>query len=208
MHIHVLVEGPSEQALLDPFLRRFQPAHSHTVHVHQGKGKLPSNFAATPDPKHRGLLDQLPAKLRAYGRTLNPALERVLVLVDADQEDCEELKKRLLALEASCDPAPTVLFRIAVEETEAFYLGDKKAVSKAFGVFKNGPYNHYVQDSVCGTWEVFQTVIAAPYEAKVHWAATIAPYLSTATSGKQLNRSPSFVHFLRALRTLAGEPWS
>jgi len=207
VHIHVLVEGPSEKALLDPFLRRFQPAHSHTVHAHQGKGKLPRDLGAPPDPRQRGLLDQLPAKLRAYGRTLNPEIERVLVLVDADQDDCVQLKERLVAVRERCDPAPVVLFRVAVEETEAFYLGDERAIRSAFGRVRRAPYDGYLQDSVCGTWEVFQAVIGAPYEAKVSWAAAIAPYLSTATTGRHANRSPSFVHFLHALRTLAGQPW-
>ncbi len=99
------------------------------------------------------------------------------------------------------------MFRIAIEETEAFYLGDKKAIRKAFGKCRQTPYQNYVQDSVCGTWEVFQSVIDAPYEAKVSWAKAIAPHLSTATTGKNANRSPSFLQFLRALRALAGQPW-
>jgi hypothetical protein len=205
MHIHVLVEGASEKALLDAFLPRFQPSHKHTVHAHQGKGSLPAP-GGVDDPKRRGLLDQLPAKLRAFGRTLDPSAERVLVLVDADSDGCEVLKARIDQVVRACRPPPTAMVRIAVEETEAFYLGDKRAIRAAFGRVRRAPYEAYVQDSICGTWEVFQAVIAAPYGAKVRWAEQIGPHLSVAESGRHRNRSPSFHQLCLALRRLAGEP--
>jgi hypothetical protein len=204
MHIHVLVEGASEKALLEGFLPRFQPRHSHTVHAHQGKGNLPVPGIPV-DQRHRGLLDQLPAKLRAFGKSLSPAVELVLVLVDADSDGCEELKARIVAVLDACDPRPTTMIRVAVEETEAFYLGDKRAIHKAFGTVRRAPYSTYGQDSVCGTWEVFQAVIGAPYDAKVRWAEKIAPHLSIAVSGKHRNRSPSFRQLCAALQMLAGE---
>lgn len=205
MRIHILVEGPSETALLRNWLQRFQPSHSHVIIEHQGRGRLSGNFDTAPDPTQRGLLDQLPAKLRAYGRTLNPATDRVLVLLDLDTSVCHQLKARLVALLAATTPAPEAMFRFAIEEVEAFYLGDKRAVRNAFGTLRRAPYDAYVQDSICGTWEVFQAVIAAPYVDKVGWAERIGMHLGTATDGRHANRSPSFREFCRALRFLAGE---
>jgi hypothetical protein len=151
-------------------------------------------------------LDRLPATLRAYGRALNPAAERVLVLVDLDADRCMDLKGRMTALLDLCDPAPAVLFRIAIEETEAFYLGDPAAIRRAFPQARLNKMRDYVQDNVCGTWELFRDVIGAQSEDKVEWAARMGEQLGTDWRGTQANRSPSFRQFCIALRKLAGEP--
>src|SRR5437899_11225286 len=116
MRLHILVEGRAEEVFLTEWLPRFLPAHPFIIISHQGKGRLSANPKKKPDPKQRGLLDQLPAKLRAFGKTLNADTDRVVVLVDLDDQDCHDLKKRLKLLLKHCDPAPTVLFRIAIEE--------------------------------------------------------------------------------------------
>jgi hypothetical protein len=128
-------------------------------------------------------------------------------LVDADNDKPLELRAELEAVLAACTPRPPTAIRVAVEETESFYLGDVAAIKLAFRTFKRGPYNRYVQDRICGTWEVFQAVVGWKYEAKVKWARAIAPHLSVATSGPALNRSPSFLDFYSGLKQLAGETW-
>lgn len=200
MRLHILVEGTSEEALLKAWLPRFLPSgHTYKIICHQGKGKLPKN----PSEKtNRGLLDQLPAKLRAFGKSFNSDTDRVLVLVDLDNEDCLDLKKRMTELLTYCDPSPTVLFRIAIEETEAFYLGDLTAIKKAFPKAKTNKANSYVQDSICGTWELFRDIIGEESENKVRWAKQIGPHLGIEC---KTNRSASFRHFCKALLRLAGE---
>lgn len=207
MRIHILVEGPSEKALLDVWFPRFLPGHRHHVIVLEGRGKLPLDIDVPPDPKQRTLLHQLPAKLKAFGRTLDPATDRVLVLLDLDTSDRDELEQRLntlLTAVAARGSAPNALFRLAIEEVEAFYLGDPPAIRAAFPCNER-KLRAYRQDSICGTWEVFQAVIAAPVEDKVGWAERIAPHLGTAFDGPDANRSPSFRQFCLALRQLAGE---
>jgi hypothetical protein len=201
--LHILVEGQSERRLLELWGPRLLPKHKLRLHPHQGKGHLPANARGHVDVKRRGLLDQLPAKLRALGRSLDSRLERVLVLVDADSEDCVALKRRLLALERCIHPCPSVLFRIAVEETEAFYLGDRRAIRAAFSRANLRLMENYAQDSQVGTWEIFRDVIGASGENKVEWATRIAPHLSTDCSS---NASPSFRALCRGLLSLAGEP--
>ncbi len=66
MKIHVLVEGPSEKAFMDRRASRAFNGHQFVIHPHQGKGRLPPTATVTPNPRHRGLLDLLPATLRAY----------------------------------------------------------------------------------------------------------------------------------------------
>jgi len=206
VRLHVLVEGPSEEALARGWLPRFLPRHTFTVIRHRGKGRLSGDALKVPDIRREGLLDQLPAKLRAYGRELNPATDRLVVLLDLDDDDCLDLKRRLVALLDHCDPKPVVLFRLAIEETEAFYLGDPKALRKAFPQAKLRRLKDYQQDSICGTWELFQRVIEARSEDKVGWAERIAPHLGTEWRGKNANRSPSFQQLCRGLLRITGEP--
>lgn len=203
MKIHVLVEGLSEADLLRGWLQRFLPKHTFKVIHHEGKGRVPRDPAYPPDPKRRGLLDQLPAKLRAYGEALDAATDRVLVLVDADEDDCVELKTRMVSLLHVCSRQPTAHFRIAIEETEAFYLGDQQAIRKAYPQAKLYKMKNYEQDSVCGTWEVFMEVIGATREDKRAWAEQMALHLGT---DWKANQSPSFRSFCTALLRLAGEP--
>lgn len=75
MRLYVLVEGPSEKALLDVWLGRLLKGHRYTVIKHRGKGKLPLDPRARVDPRREGLLDQLPARLRAYGQALDPSTD-------------------------------------------------------------------------------------------------------------------------------------
>ena len=207
MRLHILVEGPSEEAFLEGWLGRFlPPGHTFKIIRHRGKGRLPRESQARPDPKRQGLLDQLPAKLRAYGRTLNATTDRLLVLVDQDEENCEELKERLLEAWHFCQPRPEALFRIAIEELEAFYLGDSEAIRRAYPKMKVGPLRDYEQDSVCGTWELFMEVIGAASEDKVAWARKMGQELGIRWQGARANRSPSFQQFCTGLLQLAGEP--
>jgi len=200
MKVRVLVEGPSEEAFLARWLRRYMPGHYFQIIPHQGKGKMPDPPTRAVEPRRQGLLDQLPAKLRAYGRSLNPDTDRVLVVVDADEDNCVELKNRLIKALQSCDPRPQVLFRIAVEETEAFYLGDFAAIRRAYPGAKK---LRYEQDSICGTWEVFQQTIGSRSESKVEWGRQMGQWL--AVDGRR-NKSPSFRQLCSAIKQLCGEP--
>lgn len=202
MRLYILVEGPSEKRLLDPWLARLLPAHRCVVIQHQGKGALPSDTTAPPDPKHQGLLHQLPAKLRAFAKSLRPDADAVLVLVDADNDDCRDLKRRLVEVASACAPNLSVIVRIAVEETEAFYLGDQAALKKAFPKAKLRRLSEYQPDSIVGTWELLRDVIGAKREDKVRWAEAMAPHLTTRPDSTS---SPSLRALIAGLHRAVGE---
>ncbi len=132
MNIHALVEGPSERAFLELWARRLLQGHSIKVYPHQGKGALPADPFASPDPKNRALLHQLPSKLRAFADSLNPETDRVVVIVDADGDDCVALTREIVRAIDQFAPRLLVAVRIAIEETEAFYLGDQHALRGPF----------------------------------------------------------------------------
>jgi len=205
MRLHVLVEGESEKRFLRIWLRRFLPSHASEVHPHLGKGRLTPYRSRGIDAGREGLLDLLPAKLRAFGKALDPSTDRVLVLVDADRDDCRQLKDRLVQEIRRCEPAPAALVRIAVEELESFYLGDRRAVQAAYPNAKLKRLNHYQPDSICGAAELFRDLIGARRVDKVAWAEAMAPHLTAEGIGIA-NRSPSFRHFCRGILRLVGEP--
>lgn len=201
VHLHILVEGSSEKALLDGWLPRFLPGVRASIIVHRGKGRIPFNPTGHPDLRRHGLLDQLPAKLRAYASALAPATNAILVLLDADDGDCAALKQQLTALVRTLDITLPVAFCIAVEEAEAFYLGDWDALKAAFPHASAADYRSYRQDSICGTWEKFAAIVAARVTDKVGWATAMGRHLSAAWP--PTNRSPSFQYLCGQLRRLA-----
>ena len=200
MTVHVLVEGPSEQTLVERWAKRFLRKDVVRVHPHQGKGKLPKKLTARPDPRNRALLHQLPAKLRAFAAAPDSRENGVLVLVDADDDDCRDLADSLLKAAKAVAGQLRVVIRVAVEETEAFYLGDLRALKAAFPDANLALARKYVPDSICGTWELFGEVVGDGGGNKVAWAEAMAPNLTT---DPKRSRSPSFRALCRALRRLA-----
>lgn len=203
MKLHFLVEGTSEVKFLDGLLPRLIPRHQFEIYLHQGKGRLPDDPRKPPDPRRRGVLDLLPATLRAWGKSLSSETDRVVLLVDLDNDDCGVLLEGLSNMLVAIEPVPSCLFRIAIEEVEAWYLGDWTALKRAFPKAKKSLWMKYEQDAICGTWESLQTVIRAPVERKTSWAEKMGTELDVKSGGA--NRSPSFRKFCSGVRELAGE---
>ena len=200
MRLHVLVEGSSEVKLLEGLLPRLIPGHDFAIYPHQGKGTLRDR----PKSTQRGVLDQLANKLRAWGKSFSPETDRVVLLVDLDKGDCKELLASLDAMLATIKPAPACLFRIAIEEVEAWYLGDWAALKRAFPRAKKAALEDYEPDSICGTWETLQQVIGDPVDRKIFWAEAIGRELDVAKGG-HANRSPSFRKFCEGVQRLVEE---
>lgn len=194
MIIHILVEGSSERAFLEPWTQRLLPGSPVKVHPHLGKGRLPKDLAAAPERHHRGLLDQLPATLRGFAGAPDVVL---VVLVDADDEDPNDLRTTIGEAARTLAPKLPVLVQIAVEETEAFYLGDKHAIRRGYPDADLSLLDDYAPDSIVGAWELFGKVIGDDGGNKMAWAGTMGPLLTTDPAR---SRSPSFRAFLRALR--------
>ena len=217
MHFEVLAEDQSGsialECLLEKILGANGAAHTWTIHPYKGLGRIPKDLHSVTDPRKRLLLDQLPRLLQGYGWSFKRSgfPSAVIVVVDLDQRDCVAFKRELLAVLAACTPRPRTLFRIAIEESEAWLLGDRAAVKQAYPAAKDSVLNRYVQDDVCGTWEVLADAVhpggaaklrakgfPATGIAKCAWAEAIAPYMNVAE-----NRSPSFQVFQDGVRKLA-----
>ena len=216
MHLEVLVEDRSGSIALEIVLEKIlggsSSEHSWRIHPYKGIGRIPKDLHRQSDPKKRTLLDRLPSLLRGYGRSLPADHFAVVVVVDLDNRDCMKFKQELLAVLDDCAPSPRTLFRIAIEESEAWLLGDRAAVQQAYPNAKVPVLNGYEQDSICGTWERLADAVhpggsmrlkkAAWPEAgraKCGWAARIAPHMDP-----DRNRSKSFQVFRDGIRSLAG----
>jgi len=122
--LQILAEEPSMEVALRSLLPKMLGDLPFDLITFQGK----------PD-----LLKKLPERLRGYAKWL-PSTWRILILVDRDDDDCHELKRRLeqLAKEAglvtrSADRKNwNVVNRLAIEELEAWYFGDWEAVREAY----------------------------------------------------------------------------
>lgn len=200
MTIHILVEGPSERAFLERWAPRLLKEEHVRVHPHQGKGSLPVDMDSAPDAKHRGLLDQLPAKLRGFAASLDPQRDGVLILVDADDEDPAIMLANIQAVVSHCASRVKAKVAIAVEEMEAFYLGDLRALRSAYPNADMAKAMVYVPDSVCGTWELFDEIINDGGGNKVMWAEIMGPKVTTVPAR---SRSPSFRLLIGELLALA-----
>ena len=163
MHFEVLIEDQSGSIALDVVLEKILgtngQTHSWRLHPYKGVGRIPVNLHAVPNPRKRLLLNHLPRLLRGYGRSLQVGHDCVLVVVDLDSQDCVKFKRELLGVLHACNPRPTTLFRIAIEEGEAWLLGDRYAVKAAYPNAKDAVLNGYRQDSICGTWEVLADAV-------------------------------------------------
>ena len=215
VYFEVLVEDESGSVALKHLLEKILgpngSVHSWKVHAYKGLGRIPKDLRGVTDPKKRILLDRLPKLLQGYGRSLRQS-DAVVVVVDLDTRNCRDFKQELLAVLNACRPRPRTLFRIAIEESEAWLLGDRAAVKAAYPDAKDSVLNGYVQDSICGTWEVLADAVrpggaarlkASGYPetgiAKREWAEKIAPHVDV-----DRNRSRSFQVFRDGVRSLGG----
>jgi len=146
--------------------------------------------------------------MKVYGKTLPRKNGIVIIVVDLDYRNEESFQMQLESLLTSCDPAPEGFVRLAVEETEAWILGDLDAVRRAYPFAKEYVLRSYEQDSIEGTWELLADAIhhggsdrlsAMGYPQigceKCHWADNIGQYMDI-----DANHSPSFRKFRDALR--------
>jgi len=214
MHIEMLVEDSSGTCLIQHLLPKIigpqNEPHTWRLHPYKGIGQIPKAKEMCPksDPAKRALLNQLPRLLAGYGKT--PNIDAVVVVVDTDNRDCTAFLNELKAVLTACKPAPTALFRLAIEEIESWYLGDRKALLQAYPKAKAQILNGYQQDSVCGTWELLADAIypggaksikakgwPLPGKIKHKWAETIGPRMSI-----DENVSPSFKKFRDGIRRL------
>ncbi|MBF0153870.1 MAG: hypothetical protein HQL64_09055 [Magnetococcales bacterium] len=218
MHFEILVEDQSGKKALDLMVPKIVgEGHTCKVHSYKGVGRIPKDLRGTTDPNKRILLDRLPRLLRGYGNKFSSYPSDysavVIVVCDLDDKCLKEFRRELYAILNACHPLPKAHFCIAIEEGEAWFLGDLSAIKTAYPQAKETVLNGYVNDAVCGTWEKLADAIypggadrlkAQGWQSigaeKTKWADNITPHLNM-----DENKSPSFIYFRDKLRELASQ---
>lgn len=208
MHFEILIEDQSGKKALDILVPKIiGDEHTFKIHPYKGIGRIPQNLGGTANANKRILLNQLPRLLRGYGNTFSaypddyPAA--VILVCDLDDKCLKAFRQELFAILDICNPKPETRLCIAIEEGEAWFLGDIPAIKTAYPNANNAVLNGYANDSICGTWErladaVFpggsQALSAKGWQAagaeKSVWSEKIAPHMNV-----ENNASASFCYF-------------
>lgn len=199
MHAEFLVEDYSTEETVAILLSRLLADHpERTAQV------------ASFDGKH-GMLGQLRERFGILART--PYVDRVIVVIDQDRDDCEELKRRIyedavaarLVYRNQTTAESALRIRIAMTELESWFIGDPAAVLAAYPrlserdlrLRRNEP-----PDALPDAWEwlerrLMQRRYFPQGLRKIEAARAIAPHLNLSP---EANASRSFRLFLRTLR--------
>ena len=164
MHFDILVEDRSGKCSLEILMKTLKgKKDTLNIHPYKGIGHIPKNISPrSVDPSKEFLLDQLPELLDSYGKTYagdKNSHAAVIVVCDLDDKCLKEFRAELLRILNSCKDKPDTRFCIAIEEGEAWFLGDIPAIKKAYPNAKGAILSSYGNDSVCGTWELLANAI-------------------------------------------------
>ena len=164
MHFEIVVEDQSGKTMLDLLIPKIiGDQHTFKVYPYKGIGKIPKNLISSTDVRKRILLDQLPRLLRGYGKTFASYppdyLVAVIVVCDLDDKCLKAFRQELFAILNACDPKPETRFCIAIEEGEAWLLGDILAIKEAYPNARDNVLRSYENDSICGTWELLADAV-------------------------------------------------
>lgn len=204
MQLEFLLEEESAEAALRALLPRLLPAgHTCRYRVHAGC---------------QDLLKHLPALLRGYAQRLAHADQtdlRVVVLLDADahgvaRKQALEAAAAAAGLATKTTAAPGTVFhvlnRVAVQELEAWFLGDQAAVQAAYPRIRPHHFKGLTRnpDTLLKSSQTLLQLLQKGGEfragaRKIAWASAIAAHLSL---DPVANASPSFRCFCAGLRAL------
>jgi hypothetical protein len=212
MHFEVLVEDQSGKVALDILIPKIiGDKHTFVVKSYKGVGRIPTKMNINVDASKRILLSNLSRLLAGYGRSWQGYSAAVIVVCDLDDKCLKSFRDELIEIFNTCNPRPETRFCIAIEEGEAWFLGDIPAIKQAYPKAKDAVLKTYTSDSICGTWEKLadavykggsQGLSSQGWQVvgaeKSAWSEKITPYMDLDN-----NTSPSFNYFLGKLKELA-----
>lgn len=211
MYFYFLIEDQSGENLIHKVMQKMQDKYSDLYYdckAFKGIGGF-TQKNTVKETKNSKLLDSLTTYLRGFNKSLANTDSTVVVVLDNDDRNTEEFMKTLKSIVEQNSIDIDHIFAIAVEEMESWLLGDFTAILTAYPNAKQNVINNYVQDSICGTWELLADVIypggltkmkkeCPTYKErgliKSEWAFNIGTYMDL-----NKNESPSFNYFIKEI---------
>jgi hypothetical protein len=212
MHFDILVEDQSGKILLENIVPKIiGNGHTFDIKAYKEIGKIPKGLKPGSDPNKRILLDQIPRILKGYGKTYSKYPKTyqaaVIVVCDLDDKCLKVFRGELFSIIEKISIKPETRFCFAIEESEAWLLGDLDAIYSAYSRANKQILKSYKNDSICGTWELLADAISpngadalkkkgwySVGKEKSLWAQRITPFMEI-----QKNKSPSFQYFCRKM---------
>lgn len=209
MHFIFLIEDKSGEMMLELLLPRFiNNLNSFEIHSYKGVGHIPKNLNTSSNSKKATLLGKLPNLLKGFEAAFQYVEYSIFVVCDLDNNNLKDFKDQLLTLaQQSVNSSEKIQFCFAIEEMEAWLLGDIEAIKKAYPNSKINILNTYTNDSICGTWEFLADAIykggskelkKKDYYSigaeKISWAKNICPHMNIDN-----NKSKSFNYLRKSI---------
>ena len=208
MHFQFLIEDQSSAILIEILMKKICSVNEDVTFdckPFKGLGGL-NKKNTVKETKSGKLLNDLATYLRGFNKSLKWIPAAIIVVLDNDTRDTESFLAELNGVAQQNMIDIDHVFCIAVEEVEAWLLGDEAAVMSAYPSAKIQQLHAYTQDSICGTWEVLADVVypggvsrlkkeCPTYvevgKCKSEWAQNIGIHMDISH-----NNSPSFNYFI------------
>lgn len=213
MYFYFLIEDESGKRLIDAVMQKIQVEYKNVFYeckAFRGIGGF-TKKNTVKETKTGKLLNDLTTYLKGFNKSLANTDSAVVVVLDNDDRNPKKFKSELTDVITRNSITLDHVFAIAVEEMEAWLLGDENALSAAYPSAKKSVLNEYVQDSICGTWEVLANAVypgglakmkkACPTfreigTIKAEWAEKIGVFINLDN-----NKSPSFNYFINEIKS-------
>jgi hypothetical protein len=217
MNFTFLIEDASGETLIHRIMEKYTaeyPTVEYTTKAFKGLGGLPKNIAVDR-VKTGKLLNDLPQYLRGFDYSFRHIPGACLFIVlDNDARDTDSFYAELRRVAAETGIALDHVFCVAIEEMEAWLLGDRAAIEAAYPSKRakiNTVFTQYEQDSICGTWEkLAEALIDGGYrrykrtkpsyiengQHKNEWANRVGLHMDI-----RRNASPSFNRLIHEMDT-------
>ena len=209
MHFQFLIEDQSGGILINQLMKKISivyPSVTVDYKSFKGIGGFTKN-SKIKEIKTGKLLNDLALYLKGFNKRLQFTNSVIMIVLDNDTRNPKDFRNELEFVASQNNISIDHVFCIAVEEIEAWLLGDREAVLAAYPNARVSVLDNYVQDSICGTWEIladatyhggykkFMKDCGETYSEigkhKCEWAEKIGQYMIW-----ERNCSPSFKLFM------------